>query len=180
MSTSNLKIGRKIACVLGGTILLMVGLCGLSLWGIHTIERLGEDTAERLRNAQLAERVTSADASVNATVGKIVYDNKVSEDLLKQLRDFEDMRSAAVAEFKAKADTPENITQAAELSELAKVKTAASERVLGLVRAHRYAEASLLAGTKSGLKEKAKQISDLQIRIVKENEKTRRETSSTT
>ena len=138
MSTSNLKIGRKIACVLGGTILLMVGLCGLSLWGIHTIERLGEDTAERLRNAQLAERVTSADASVNATVGKIVYDNKVSEDLLKQLRDFEDMRSAAVAEFKAKADTPENITQAAELSELAKVKTAASERVLGLVRAHRF------------------------------------------
>jgi methyl-accepting chemotaxis protein len=179
MSISNLKIGRKIACVLGGAILLMVGLCGLSLRGIHTIERLGEDTAERLRNAQLAERVTSGDASVNATVGKIVYDNKVSEDLLKELRDFEDMRSAAVDGFKAKADTPGNIAQAAELSELAKVKTAASERVLGLVRSHRYAEASLLARTKSGLKEKAKQISDLQIRIVNENEKARRETSST-
>jgi methyl-accepting chemotaxis protein len=177
-SISNLKIGGKIACLLGGSVLALTGLAVLSLWGIHTIERLGEDTAERLRNAQLAERVASADASVNATVGKIVYDNKVSEDLLKQMRDFEEMRSAAVDGFKAKADTPESIGQAAELSELANVKTAAGERVLGLVRAHRYAEASQLARTKSGLKEKAKEISDLQIRIVDENEKARKETSS--
>ena len=58
-SISNLKIGKKIAAVLGGIVLLLTGLSGLSLWANHTTERLANASLNRLTKSKLAEQVSS-------------------------------------------------------------------------------------------------------------------------
>ena len=39
-SISNMKIGRKIALVLGGIVFILPACPALSLWGTHTNEQL--------------------------------------------------------------------------------------------------------------------------------------------
>jgi methyl-accepting chemotaxis protein len=90
-----------------------------------------------------------------------------------------ELRNSALEEFKVRAKTPEEIQQSAEFIELARRKTASSDRVLDLVRAGKSADANRLSRVKSGLKEKAKEASDRETRLVDENEKIRRQTSST-
>ena len=54
-SISNMKIGKKIALVLGGIVLLLAGLSALSLWGIAPTNKLAVTMAQRLTKARLAE-----------------------------------------------------------------------------------------------------------------------------
>ncbi len=79
-SLSNVKIGRKIGLVLGGNVLVLTLLSALSLWGIRANEQLSAEGADLLAQARLAEVIAGTDANINATVGKMVYDKKVSED----------------------------------------------------------------------------------------------------
>ena len=175
---TNLTIGRKLTLVLGGIVVLLAGLSTLSLWALRNSERLAAGTADRLTIARLAEVIAGADANINAITGKIVFDKKVSDDLLDQMRYLGRIRSAALDEFKAKANTPKALEQGADLTERARAKAANSERVVELVRAGRYAEANELSRWKSGTKEKAREASEWQLRLVAQDEKARKETTA--
>ncbi|MGA2597658.1 MAG: HAMP domain-containing protein, partial [Bryobacteraceae bacterium] len=178
-SISNVKIGKKIGVVLGGTVLILSGLSALSLWGIRTNERLAAGGADLLTEARLAEAIAGADANVNSIAGKMVYDKKVGEDLLSQMLVMGKRRGEAVEEFKARANSPQAIQQGADMSNMAAAKTAASERVVALVRAGHYAEANELSRWKSGTKEKAQEASDWALQILAETETTRKATAAT-
>jgi methyl-accepting chemotaxis protein len=177
-SISNIKIGKKIALGLGGMILLLVGLCTWSLWGTGTVERLGADAIDSLTKARLAGVIADADANVNTLVGRMVYDKKVSDDLLNQVVDLRKTQNAALEELKAGVNSPKTVQQGAELTDIAIAKAGASDQVMALVRAGRYAQASQLSRVKSGLKEKAKEAANWQLQLIAENEKARRETTS--
>jgi methyl-accepting chemotaxis protein len=174
-----MKIGKKIGLVLGGIVVILTGLSALSLWGISANERLAADAADLLAQARLAEVIAGTDANINATVGKMVYDKKVSEDFLNQMVALGKSRSAAVEEFKARANNPKAIGQAADMSNMAVAKASASERVVALIRAGHYAEANQLSRWKSGTKEKAKEASGWALQLLAETDKARKATAAT-
>ncbi len=82
-------------------------------------------------------------------------------------------------EFKARANNPKAIEQAADMSNMAAAKASASERVVALIGAGHYAEANQLSRWKSGTKEKAKEASGWALQLLAGTEKTRRATAST-
>ncbi len=49
---TNMKIGRKLALVLGTCVFLLASLAGLSMWGTRTMERIESLGRDRLTKAE--------------------------------------------------------------------------------------------------------------------------------
>lgn len=179
MSISNVRIGRKIAFVLGGTVIVLVGLSALSLWGLRINQRLTEDTIDRLAKSELATSIASDQANISIAIGKMVIAKDASEALLKEELDNRKDRDAAVKEFEEGANGSESVKYAAEMAGITAKRTSANAAIIAHLRAGRYAEAAReynLPLGKLSLRAKAKEASQLQQLLVAENEKRRKET----
>src|SRR5580658_1420454 len=102
-SLSNIKIGRKIALVLGGIVLLLAGLSVLSLWGTSTNQKAAITVVQRLTKARLAEIITGESAASAQSVATMVLAAKTSDDLLARIAESRKIRTAALEEFRALA-----------------------------------------------------------------------------
>lgn len=179
-SISNIPIGRKITLVLGGTVVLLTALSALSLWGIHTIEGLMQDSIEHLGMSQLAQDIVAEQANISIDFGKMVLAQNAGEDLVKQELDSQKNRDKELAKFKAGAITPESARHATEMAEVALKRTVANEAIMAHLRAGRYQEAAReydLPLGKSSLRATAKKASEWEEQMVVENEKRRKDTS---
>jgi methyl-accepting chemotaxis protein len=187
MSIANLKIGRKIACVLGGITLVLIGLSVLSLWGLSTGERLAADSIDRLTESRLAESIAGDTAAIGQAVGKdvgnMILGEKASDASAKQIAELRKSRDAALQDFRARANTPESIKHGADMADLVQASTACDESINSLLLAGRFAEvgqkfrqSSALSGS---LRAKAEEAAQWQAQLVAENEKKRQTTSRT-
>ena len=179
---SNIRIGRKIALVLGGTVLLLGGLSAVSLWGLGISETLTEDTLDRLAMSQLAATIASEQANISVAVGKMVVARSVPEALAKEELDARKSRDVAVEEFRARANTTESKIHAAEMGDITVRRTAANSHIMALLRAGQDAEAAHEYGLPLGklsLRGKAGEASEWERQLVARNEKKRKRTSST-
>ena len=181
-SMSNLGIGKKISLVLGAIVLLLAAFSAMSLWGQHTMERLADDSIDRLGKARLAEAIAGEQANISIAIGKMILGKKVSEDLEKAIRNASNNRDAAIQAFNARANTPTSKKQGSDIADIAAARTIANDRIIALLRNNRYQEAvqeyraPISGGT---LRSKAKEASEWQQHLVAENEKARKQTSST-
>jgi methyl-accepting chemotaxis protein len=182
-SISNMKIGRKIAVVLGGTVFLLAGLSILSLWGLRTTERLAEDTVQRLAKAQLAETIAGDTSAIGQGLGKMILAKKVTEEMVNEIGAFGKTRTDNVAAFRALANTPKSTQHGVDMDALVQAGTASGDRLLAQLRAGRYAEALAeyrnASTITTDLRAKAKEASQWQEQLVEENEAKRNQTSNT-
>ncbi len=179
-SISNIRIGKKIALGLGGAVLLLTGLSALSLWGMRIGESLTRDTIERLAESQLAATVASEQGNISIAVGKMVLAKSATAALVKEELQSRKNRDTALAEFKAGANTPDELKQAAELAEVAAKRTEANDIIFENLHAGRYEEAARLYGLPLGklsLRAKGKEVAVREQKKVDENEKRRNDTS---
>jgi methyl-accepting chemotaxis protein len=182
-SLSNIKIGRKIALVLGGIVLLLGGLSVLSLWGSATNEKMASAMRQRLTKARLAERITGENGEIGQTIGRMIVEKKVTEELLNSIAEMRKSRTEALEQFRALADTPTSIQHGADLAELIQASKASADTVVTSLKAGRFAAAAREAHTyfvkKAAVRVKAKEASDFQLSKAAEAEKSSKETSST-
>ena len=180
-SISNMKIGSKIALVLGGVVLVLTGLSALSLWGTSTNEKIAATLVQRLTKARLAERIGANTSAIALDLGRMIIDKKASEDLVNQIRDRKKSRTAAVEEFKALADTPTSIKHGADLAELVQSAGNLSQETIDLVSGGRLADAvkdfRKYSATEELLRAKAAEAAQFQDNLVVEAEKTNKATS---
>lgn len=141
-SISNIKIGNKIALVLGGIILLLTGLSALSLWGNHTTEQATKVLIERLTKARLAERVESDTMGIAADLGKAMVAKKMSSELTADIAEHRKRRTAALEEFSKLADTPTSIKHGADMAELTQNAGEISKAVTAALNAGHAADAA--------------------------------------
>ncbi len=177
---ANIKIGKKIGLVLGGTVLLLTGLSALSLWGLRVSQRLTEDTIERLGKSQLAATVASEQANISIAIGKMVLARNASEALLQEEAVCRKNRDEALAGFKAGVNTSESIGHAAEMTAITVKRTEANNSIIAHLRAGNYAEATREYGLPLGklsLRAKAKEAAQFQMEKAALNEKLRKQTS---
>jgi CHASE3 domain sensor protein len=71
-----MKIGRKIAFILGGIILLLTGLSALSLWGTSTNQKAATTLVQRMTKARLAATVEAETSAVTAAIERMVIEKK--------------------------------------------------------------------------------------------------------
>jgi methyl-accepting chemotaxis protein len=182
MSISNLKIGKKIAVVLGGTVFLLAGLSTLSLWGTNAIEKMEALLLQRATTARLAEQIESDTQGIALNLAKMIIDKKVNETFVDRIRERKAHRAAAVEEFKRLADAPTGVKQAAEIAELVQSAGTSFQKPYELVTAGRFADAipgfKLYAAVASNLKDKGKEAADFQDARVAAGEKENTATST--
>jgi methyl-accepting chemotaxis protein len=182
ISISNLGIGKKISLVLGGIVLLLAAFSAMSLWGQRTTELLADDSIDRLSKARLAETIASEQANISIALGKMILGKKVSQDLEKAIGNASNSRNAAIQAFKARANTPTDKKHGSDMADIAMARTVANDRIVALLRDDRYQEAlqSYRAPIDGiTLRAKAKEAAEWQQQLVAENEKARKQTSST-
>jgi methyl-accepting chemotaxis protein len=183
MSLSNIRIGNKIALVLGGAVLLLTCVSAFSLRELRLGQRLTEDSINRLTASQLASTIAGEQANISISMGKMVLAKNASEDLLKEVAGYGANRDAAVQQFQALANTPESVAHAADLADIAGKRTVANARIIDALKARQYAEATRLYELPLGklsLRAKGKEASEWQLRLVAENEIKRRAAAQTT
>ena len=179
-SISNIRIGRKIGLVLSGIVLLLIGLSTLALWGEHSGQSLTEDTIDRLSQAELANSIASEQANISIDMGKMVLAKKATDPLLNEMLAYAKGRDAALEEFHARANNPESMRQAEEMAAITAKRIEANDRIVALVRAGHYEQATKeynLPLGKLSLRVKAKEASDLQKQLTAVNEKKRKTNS---
>jgi len=139
---TNLKIGRKLALVLGTIVFLLAGLSALSMLGTHANEQATKVLAQRLTQARLAETVAGDNAEIGQTIGEMVIEKKQTDERQNHLADLRKSRGAALEQFKALADSPEGIRYAAEISDLMFASKGVGDGLLAAMKAGRYAVAA--------------------------------------
>ena len=187
-SISNIKIGRKIGLMLAGNLVFLVGISVLAQWGLRTAERLAEDSIDRLTESRIAETISGETAAIGQAVGQnvgiVLLGAKPTEESENQIRELRRTRDAELEDFKARANTPESLKQAADMAERVQASTASDERLSTDLSSGRLAEAGqefkVSPVLSAQLRAKAKEASRLQEELVKENEKKRRESARTT
>jgi methyl-accepting chemotaxis protein len=141
-SISNIKIGKKIALILGGIILLLAGLSTLALWGTNKNEKLSATLGQRLTKARLAEEVAGDTNGIALTVGRMIFEQKVSEGRINEIADFTRTRTAALRRFQALADSPTSIKHGAEIAELLNSVGGGRQQIIDLINAGKFADAA--------------------------------------
>jgi len=182
-SISNMKIGKKIALVLGAIVLILAGLSGLSLWGISANQKQATLMVQRLTKARLAERVSGDTAAVALNLGRMVIAKKESEELKNLTLVRKKSRAEAVEGYKKLADSPTSIKQGAEMEELVAAASAVSAKGMEQIAAGRFGDAErsfkTYAAMSDNLREKVGTTMQYQDGRVADSEKTSKETSST-
>jgi methyl-accepting chemotaxis protein len=178
---TNLKIGSKILCVLGGTVLLLAGLCAFALWGIHLSERVAKDSIDRLKNSQLMEKIAGQSSAIAQDMGAMIMTKETSPEVVNRIVELRKSRLAALEDFKGKANTPQSVKHAAEMAELVKTAEASNDGIMTFIAFGQYPEAikefQTSATASATLRAKATEASAWQEQLVAANEKTRGSTS---
>jgi CHASE3 domain sensor protein len=182
-SISNIKIGKKIALVLGAIVLILAALSGLALWGISANQKQAVLMIQRLTKARLAERVSGDTAAVALNLGRMVVEKKAPQDLMDRVVERKKSRLEAIEEFKRLADTPTSIKHSADMAELVDSAGAASKKAIEQLSASRFGDAERsfksYAVMSDAISAKAQEASKFQDARVIEGEKTSKETAST-
>jgi methyl-accepting chemotaxis protein len=178
-----MKIGRKIALALGGNILLLTTVCALSVWGLRSSQRLAADSVEHLTISRLAETVAGETAAIAQAKLEMIAAEKATDEVLKRIDGPRKTRTEALAQFKARANTPESIQHGAEMDQIVKATKASTNNVIASLKAGRRAEAAQefrdSSAKNASLRAKAKEASQWQENLAAANEKTRAETTNT-
>jgi methyl-accepting chemotaxis protein len=180
---SNIKIGKKIALVLGGIVFILACLSVLSLWGTSTEKQLAVTLVQRLTKARLAEKIDGDTAAIAASLGRVIVEKKATDDLLNNIAERKKSRTAALEEFKMLADTPTSIKQGADMADLVQSAIEISQKIIDLVTA-RHVPGALkefeeYSFADANLRAKAIEAAKFQDGKVAEAEKTNKETSNT-
>jgi hypothetical protein len=101
---ANLKLGKKIAVVLGGLILLLLGVSGTSMWAIRTDQKLAETVVKCMMKARLAATLAGDTSAIAQNMGKMIMAKGTTDQGVSNIVELRKNRDAAMAQFKASAD----------------------------------------------------------------------------
>ena len=179
---SNVKIGKKIGFILGATIILLAGLASLSMWALRLNERMAQESLDRVTSARLAETVAGESAAISQYMAKMIIAKTTVDDLVNQIVEMRKARAGALAQFKADANNPKSVKQAAELADLVKAADTSNDAVMTWLAAELFDQATQEFNTSSSIAgamhAKAKEASQWQHELVEASEKARHKNST--
>ena len=181
---ANLPIGKKLTLVLGGCVVLLAIVAGLSLWGSKTMEKTEWFARDRLTKALLADQVARGVGSATVQVNIILASPRGNEQARTELLEIRKLYLAALADFKARADSTLSKQHAADMGELTQEFIDTNNRILELSASGHGAEAARQFQEKSlplfrRVEAKADEAEKWQMKRVEDGEKDRESLAST-
>lgn len=140
-----IKIGNKLALLLGVNVCLLAALLGLALWGLGRIEDGAAEVQARLNKAMPAEKIAANASSVGRTALRILVDRKATDESLAQLDGYREDGFASLKKFRQLVETPASIRQGADMDREMQAYFAAVDAFVGEVRAGRSENATRLS-----------------------------------
>jgi methyl-accepting chemotaxis protein len=173
-----MKIGSQITLVLGGITLLLAGLSALSLWGLTASEKLTADSLDCSNRSRLVEAIAGETAAIAQNIGQMIMAKETSPDIVGEILQLKESRAAELADFKAKANSPETLKQSTAMADLVKAADDANDTIMTSVALAQYADAVTAFKASSAashdLHAKAREAAQMQAKLVAENEKARK------
>ncbi len=80
MKLANIKIGKKLAIVLGAVISLTAVIAGFGIWSLHSVGRAADEAQFEMENLLLARRFSFETARVLITTGNSVIRGKATSE----------------------------------------------------------------------------------------------------
>ena len=136
----NVKIGRKLACLLGGAAIGIAFMAMLGLWGIHKNAAFEDDTRDRLTKIILVQKVGQNLADNSALFAGMALVGNADSQSLNQAMENRKQIVDGLAEFKARVNTAQGKTQAEEIEGLFQETIASNNQLLEYIRAGRKAD----------------------------------------
>src|SRR5580693_7579111 len=136
-----LSIGKKLALVLGTTVLEICGLAAVALWGNATILRWDTDALDRAGKGALVEKVGRGSGNVFARLGIMLLSKKDFEQQKNAIAAIRNDYFAALQEFKARASSPAGKKLARDLDEAIQHYVESNNKAIELAQGGRPADA---------------------------------------
>src|SRR5690242_7958530 len=114
---ANVKIGKKLAYVLGGCVLLLAGMSGLALWGLRNLQQYEDISNQRLTQALLIERSGRWLTAANIQVRTMIGSNSVSQESRDEMARIRKEYLNALSELKATSHSATGRLHAADLDD---------------------------------------------------------------
>jgi methyl-accepting chemotaxis protein len=175
---SRMKIGQQITVVLGGIALLLAGLSILSVWGLTASERLAADSLDCSSRSRLVESIAGETAAIGQNIAQMIMTKATNPDIVGAIVQLRESRTAALEEFRKKANSPQTLQQSKAMDDLVKAADDANDTIMTSVALAQYADAITAFGVAStvshDLHAKAQEAAKFQAQLVAENEKARK------
>jgi methyl-accepting chemotaxis protein len=176
-SPFDVRIGTQITMVFGAITVLVACLSALSLWGLNTSERLTADSLQCSTRARLVEKIAGETAAIAGDIGQMTMTKETNPDLVGEIVQLRDSRTAALAEFQAGAHSGETSKQSADMAALVKAADDANDTIMTSVALGQYDDAvgAFRAATAASrnLHAEAATAAKLQAQLVTQNENLR-------
>jgi hypothetical protein len=180
---ANIKLGKKIAVVLGGLILLLLGVSGTSMWAIRTDQKLAETVVKRMTKARLAATLAGDTSAIAQNMGKMIMAKGTADQAVSNIVELRKNRDAAMAQFKASADDAMSNKQVTEIADLVKATDASNDNVMTWLAISNFESAvkefDVATGTADSLHGKAEEATNWQENRVAAEQRIRNEKSRT-
>ena len=145
----DIKIGRKFGLVLGGCVLLVAFLSGLSLWAIRALADDQNDAHGRYQRSMLVSEAARGISEAFSYVQPVLSGFKSSQQDREQLLQLRQNYLAKLDAFQAGATSAKGRQLAQEMEDLAHEFVSDNERAIELASTGHRAEGLLYYETKS-------------------------------
>jgi methyl-accepting chemotaxis protein len=141
---SDIRIGRKIGIVLGGSILLVVWMAGLALWSVRAIEAAMKVAEKESRMTVLAQQISADVGAIAQRVATMTLSGRAGKETMDQLLARRASYLKTFDEFRSLQTTEEDKRLLRDAEQAATEWRDADNRLIALLQAGKAAEAARL------------------------------------
>src|ERR1051326_7069267 len=158
---ANLKLGTKLALLVGGGLLQLACLSGMLVWAVHSFEVANAAAEFESQKMVTAQRIPGDIAGAVLYISEMVIKGQSSQDLLNRVADMRQRYRAELEEAKGRTNTVEGRRLVEAIDEKASAWRDANNRILQLLEQHKSNEAAKMYGaTSAPMYSALKQVAD--------------------
>jgi methyl-accepting chemotaxis protein len=104
---ANIKIGKRLAIILGSVILLTACVAGFGIWSLHSVGRAADEAQFQMDNMLLANRYSNSTARILTVLGNSVIRSKSTPEEDARLADLRQSYASDLAKLKTRVTESE-------------------------------------------------------------------------
>jgi len=139
---ANLKVGKKLALLVGAGVVQFACITGMLIWGIHALDVATTAADLESHKMVIAQRIPADITGAVLYISDMVVNGQVSPDLQSQVATLRQQYIAALDEAKSGADTPEGQRLVRLIEERVTAWREANNRILQLLGQHKGVDAA--------------------------------------
>ena len=144
IALANVKIGKKLRLIFGGTVLIAVCLVSLALWCVYGIHAAMTSSQLDSHKTALAETISADEGAIAQRVATMTLSKEAGQEVMTELSAIRSGYMAAFDELKKMADTEEGQRLLGDADRAAAEWRDADNQLIALLQANKPSQAANL------------------------------------